>query len=311
VIRSKILIVTIALTAAAACLLLAQNPPGQKPQDDFVFTSDANYVVFYVSVVDRSGKLVTDIPQSAFKISEDGTPQTIKTFRREDVPVSMGLVIDNSGSMHDKKAKVAAAALAMVKASNPQDEEFIVNFNDEPFLDQPMTSDIGKLERALAQLDTRGETAMRDAISLSIDELKKHGKHEKKVLVVITDGNDNASSMLMEPLAKKAQQSGVLIYAIGLLSEEDSHDAREAKHALNLLTENSGGVAYYPRDAAEVDKITPVIAHELRNQYVLAYVSTNEALDGTFRKVKITVNAKGSPVVRTRPGYYAGSKARK
>jgi Ca-activated chloride channel family protein len=308
--RSKFL--TVALIAAVACALLAQqSPPSPKPQDDVIFTSDANYVVFYVSVVDRSGKLVTDIPQSAFKILEDGVPQTIKTYRREDVPVSMGLVIDNSGSMRDKKTRVGTASLAMVKASNPQDEEFIVNFNDEPFLDQPMTSDIGKLEHALARLDSRGETAMRDAINLSIDELKKHGKHEKKVLVVITDGNDNASTMQMEPLAKKAQQSGVLIYAIGLLSEEEPRDAREAKHALNLLTENSGGMAYYPRDAAEVEKITPVIAHELRNQYVLAYVSTNSAIDGTFRKVKITVSAKGSPVVRTRPGYYAGSKAGK
>jgi Ca-activated chloride channel family protein len=303
--RSKIL----TLLITAACVLQAQQ--GTPKPDDFVFTSDANYVVFYVSVVDKSGKLLTDVPQSAFKIIEDGAPQTIKTFRREDVPVSMGLVIDNSGSMRDKKTRVAAAALAMLKASNPQDEEFIVNFNDEPFLDQPMTSDIGKLEHALARLDSRGETAMRDAINLSIDELKKHGKHEKKVLVVITDGNDNASSILMEPLAKKAQQSGVLIYAIGLLSEEEARDAREAKRALNLLTENSGGVAYYPRDIAEVDKITPVIAHELRNQYVMAYVSTNQALDGTFRKVKISVNAKGSPVVRTRPGYYAGSKAGK
>ncbi len=299
------------MAAAAFALLAQQSPPGQKPPDDVVFTSDANYVVFYVSVVDRSGKLVTDIPQSAFKISEDGVPQTIKTFRREDVPVSMGLVIDNSGSMRDKKNRVAAAALAMVKASNPQDEEFIVNFNDEPFLDQGFTSDPQKLEHALAQLDTRGETAMRDAINLSIDWAKGHGKHEKKVLVVITDGNDNASTILMEPLAKKTQQSGVLIYAIGLLSEEEPRDAREAKRALNQLTENSGGVAYYPKDVAEIDKITPVIAHELRNQYVLAYVSTNSAMDGTFRKVKITVNAKGSPVVRTRPGYYAGSKAGK
>jgi VWFA-related protein len=268
-------------------------------------------VVLHASVLDKSGKLITTVPQTAFHVFENSVEQPIKLFRREDVPVSMGIIIDNSGSMRDKRQKVAAASMAMVKASNPQDEEFIVNFNDEPFLDQPMTSDIGKLEHALARLDSRGETAMRDAINLSIDELKKHGKHEKKVLVVITDGNDNASTMQMEPLAKKAQQSGVLIYAIGLLSEEEPRDAREAKHALNLLTENSGGVAYYPRDAAEVEKITPVIAHELRNQYVLAYVSTNSAIDGTFRKVKITVSAKGSPVVRTRPGYYAGSKAGK
>jgi VWFA-related protein len=222
----------------------------------------------------------------------------------------MGIIIDNSGSMRDKRSRVAAASLAMIKASNPQDEEFIVNFNDEPYLDQPLTSDTKKLEHALDQLDSRGGTAMRDAISLSIDEVKAHGKKEKKVLVVITDGNDNASAITLEQLVRKAQQSEVLIYAIGLLSEEEPRDARAAKKALKLLTENSGGLDYYPKDVAEIDKVTPVIAHELRNQYVLAYSSTNQAMDGTYRKVKITVNSKGSPSVRTRPGYFAGSTAK-
>jgi Ca-activated chloride channel family protein len=308
ILSSKIALLVMALTAAAACVMLAQqSPQGQKPQDDVVFTSDTNLVVFHVSVVDKSGKLVTDIPQSAFKVFEDGTEQQIKMFKREDVPVSMGLIIDNSGSMRDKRPRVAAASLAMIKASNPQDEEFIVNFNDEPYLDQPLTSDTKKLEHALDQLDSRGGTAMRDAISLSIDEVKAHGKREKKVLVVITDGNDNASAITLEQLVRKAQQSEVLIYAIGLLSEEEPRDARAAKKALKLLTENSGGLDYYPKDVAEIDKVTPVIAHELRNQFVLAYSSTNQAMDGTYRKVKITVNAKGTPAVRTRPGYFAGT----
>jgi Ca-activated chloride channel homolog len=286
-----------------ACVL-----PAQEVQEA-VFTSDINLVPMHLSVVDNKGRLVTNLPQTAFKVYEDGVEQAIRIFRREDVPISMGLVIDNSGSMRDKRSSVAAASLALVKASNPQDEVFIVNFNDVAYLDQDFTSDTKKLERALDKLNSRGGTAIFDAISLSIDNLKKKGKQEKKVLVVITDGNDNQSYMKLEQLVNKAQKSEVLIYAIGLLSEEDDHDAHEAKKALKQLTGNSGGLEYFPRDLQEIGKITPQIAQELRSQYVAAYVSTNAALDGSYRKVKVTVSGPGHPTVRTRAGYFAGTPA--
>jgi VWFA-related protein len=292
-------------------VLFAQQPKAATPpQDDEVaiFRSDTTLVNLYASVLDKNGKLLTNLPQSAFKVYENGVEQTIKIFRREDVPVSMGILIDNSGSMRDKRAKVAAASLALVKASNPDDEEFLVNFNDEPYLDQPFTNDIKKLEQALDRLDTRGGTAMRDAISLSIDYAKEHGKRDKKVLVVVTDGNDNTSNITLEQLIRKARQSEVLIYSIGLLSEEEAHDARQAKKALKTLTENSGGVDYYPKDLTEIDKIVPQIAHEIRNQYVLAYLPTNTAMDGSFRKISVVVNGYGHPTVRTRNGYYATDK---
>jgi Ca-activated chloride channel family protein len=310
-----VLISTFAAVVITACVVFAQQPP--KPaaaaaaQDDVIFTSDTNLVPMHVSVLDNKGKLVTNLPQSAFKIYEDGVEQTIKLFRREDVPVSMGLLIDNSGSMRDKRSRVAAASLALVKQSNPQDEVFIVDFNDEAYLDQDFTSDTKKLEQALDKLDSRGGTAMRDAISMSIDHLKEKGKKEKKVLVVVTDGNDNTSNITLEQIVRKAQQSEVLIYAIGLLSEEEPRDARQARKALKLLTDNSGGLEYYPKDVQEIDKITPQIAHELRSQYVLAYVSTNPALDGSFRKVRITVTGPNHPTVRTRQGYFAGTPPKK
>jgi Ca-activated chloride channel homolog len=307
---SFFLMLTVA-ASLAACLLLAQQPkPATPPQEDEVaiFRSDTTLVNLYASVLDKSGKLLTTLPQSAFKVYENGVEQTIKIFRREDVPVSMGILIDNSGSMRDKRAKVAAASLALVKASNPDDEEFLVNFNDEPYLDQPFTNDIKKLEQALDRLDTRGGTAMRDAISLSIDYAKEHGKRDKKVLVVVTDGNDNTSNITLEQLIRKARQSDVLIYSIGLLSEEEAHDARQARKALKTLTENSGGVDYYPKDLTEIDKIVPQIAHEIRNQYVLAYLPTNTAMDGSFRKISVVVNGYGHPTVRTRNGYYASEK---
>jgi Ca-activated chloride channel family protein len=310
----------ISMFAAAASLLWAQHlfaqqavqpsNPTPKPQDEAVFTSDTNLVVLYASVLDKSGKLITNLPQSAFKVYENGVEQPIKIFRREDVPVSMGIIIDNSGSMRDKRAKVAAASLALVKASNPDDEVFIVNFNDEPYLDQPFTNNAKKLEEALDRLDSRGGTAMRDAISLSIDYAKEKAKREKKVLVVVTDGNDNTSVVTLEQLVQKAQRSEVLIYAVGLLSEEEPRDARQAKKALKLLTGNSGGLDYYPKDVAEIDKITPQIAHEIRSQYVLAYLPTNTAMDGTFRKISVVLNGyRGT--VRTRNGYYANAPGSK
>ncbi len=310
---SSFLFILIFLVVAAACFVWAQQvkPPSPAPadQETAIFTADTNLVVLYASVVDKNGKLLTTLPQSAFKVYENNVEQPLKTFRHEDVPVSMGILIDNSGSMRDKKVKVGAAALALVKASNPEDEEFLVNFNDEPYLDQEFTSDIKKLEQALDRLDTRGGTAMRDAISLSIDYAKEHGKRDKKVLVVVTDGNDNTSNITLEQLIRKARQSEVLIYSIGLLSEEEPRDARQAKKALKTLTENSGGVDYYPKDLAEIDKFVPQIARDIRNQYVLAYqMPASSANDDSFRKISVVVAGYGHPTVRTRNGYYASGQ---
>ena len=284
--------------------LAAQTPP--PPQDDVAtFSLDTKLVVLHASVVDKNGKLVTDIPQSAFKVFENNVEQPLKIFNREDVPVSMGIIIDNSGSMRETRPKVAAAALELIKASNPQDEVFIVDFNDVAYLDAPFTNNIKKLEQVLDKIDTRGGTAMRDAISMSLDYAKESGKKTKKVLLVITDGNDNTSNETLEQLVRKARQSEVLIYCIGLLNEEEPREARAAKHALKDLAIASGGLDYYPKTLGEVESITPQIAHEIRNQYILAYTPTNQALDGSFRQIRVTVKWQGNPSVRTRNGYYA------
>jgi VWFA-related protein len=309
-----------AALAIAACLVPGltawQNaapppPPAPAAQDEIPnFTADSRLVVVHSSVLDRNNKLVTNLPQSAFKVLENGVEQPLKLFRSEDVPVSLGIVIDNSGSMAPKKTRVAAAALNMVRASNPQDEVFIVNFNDDAYLDQSFTNDIKKLEEALDQLQTKGGTAMRDAVSMSIDYVKDKAKKDKKVLVIITDGNDNTSNINLEELVRKAQQSDVLIYSIGILGEETPGDVRKAKRALRDLANASGGMDYYPKDLEEVDKYTPEIAHEIRNQYTLAYSPTNPTLDGTFRKITVTVNAPGHPTVRSRNGYYANNSGK-
>src|ERR1019366_6001232 len=202
----------------------AQNAAA--PMDEIpVFTADSRLVVVHASVLDQKGKLVTNLQEPAFKVLENGVEQPIKIFRREDIPVSLGIIIDNSGSMRDKKSRVAAAALNLVRASNPQDEVFIVNFNDDAYLDQPFTSKIKKMEEALDRMETKGVTAMRDAISMSMDYLKEKAKKDKKVLVVVTDGNDNTSNINLEDLMRKAQQSDVLIYSIGILSEEEPRES--------------------------------------------------------------------------------------
>ncbi len=303
--NKQILIPTLcALAVVGVCV-------GDTPDQATVFKSETRLVVLHATVVDKSGHLVTNLPENAFQVYENGVQQHLKLFRREDVPVSMGLIIDNSGSMRDKRAKVEAAALALVKDSNRQDEVFIVNFNDEAFLDKDFTNDIKDLQEGLARIDSRGGTAMRDAIRMSIDHLKEKAKKDKKVLVVVTDGNDNSSLMSLEALVKTAQDSGVLIYTVGLLSEEERREAKRAKRALEALAEATGGEAFFPKELADVDRVAHVVAHDIRNQYTLAYTPTNEALDGSFRQIKVTASAPNRPVVRTRTGYYATADSNK
>jgi len=288
------------VAAMAASLLMAQ-----KADDQAVFRADTRLVVLHATVVDKSGRLVTTLPQNAFQVYENGVQQQVKLFKREDIPVSMGLIIDNSGSIRDKRQKVAAAAVALVKDSNKDDEVFVVNFNDDAYLDCEFTNSIEKMDQALSKIDSRGGTAMRDAIRTSIDHMKEKAKKDKKVLLVVTDGNDNASGTSLENLVKTAQQAEVIIYSIGLLSEEERREAKRAKRALDALTEATGGQAYYPKELADVDRIAHQVAHDIRNQYTLAYTPSNQALDGTFRQIRVVANGPGHPVVRTRTGYYA------
>jgi Ca-activated chloride channel family protein len=217
----------------------------------------------------------------------------------------LGIIIDDSGSMMSKRARVEAAALAMVRESNPQDEVFIVNFNDEAFLDVPFTNDIKKMEQGLARIDSRGGTAMRDAINMSLDYIKKQGKRDKKVVLVITDGNDNASGTSLEKVVARSNQSDVLVYAIGLFTEEEKREASKARRALNELTTATGGLAFYPKEATEVQSLAIEVAHDIRNQYTIAYTPSIQALDGSYRQIRVVVDAPGKPVVRTRTGYYA------
>jgi Ca-activated chloride channel family protein len=286
----------------------AQTPDAKvSAPETFTFRTDTKLVDLHATVVDKEGHLVVSLPQSAFTIYENGAKQGIKMFRREDVPVSLGLVIDNSASMHDKRAKVASAALALVAASNPEDEVFIMNFNEETSLETDYTNNIKTLENALKTINSRGGTAMRDALRMGIEHLKHGGKKEKKILLVVTDGEDNASVETLGHLIQGAQQNGVIIYGIGLLSDNEPRETEHAKRALDALTLATGGQVWYPNDLSEVDGIAREVAHQIRNQYILGYTPSNQALDGTFRRIRVAVSAPGDPIARTRSGYYASA----
>ena len=207
-------------------------------------------MVLHAIVSDRQGKLLSTLDRDAFRIFENGTPQEIKLFRHEDIPVSLGIVIDGSGSMLQKLPRVEAAAVALVHASNPQDEVFVLNFNDQAFLDVPFTNDIQKMEQGLDRIDARGRTAMRDAVKMALDYSKGAAAKEKRVLLVITDGNDNASRTSLDRILRQAQQSEFVIYAIGLFSQEKRADAVQAKHALKQPTSATGGLVFTRRMSA-------------------------------------------------------------
>jgi VWFA-related protein len=271
---------------------------------DATFRTDTRLVVLNVSVFDQNGKSFRDLPQSAFTVYENGEKQTVAVFRQEDVPISLGLTIDNSASMTDKRDRVASAALAMVKASNPRDEVFIIDFNEKAVLAKDFTDNIEDLEKALRNPEASGETAMRDALRLGIEHLRHSAHRDKKVLLVVTDGEDNSSVETQAHLVEAAQQNGAIVYAVGLVGAEEPESAARAKKQLTELTQQTGGHAWFPNDVGDIGRIAPEIAREIRDQYVVAYRPSNLAADGTFRRIRVDVNVPGV-LVRTRAGYYA------
>jgi VWFA-related protein len=289
-----------------ALLYAQQNDTGT------LFHIDTRLVVCHTTVMDRAGHLVDHLAKDAFSVFENNVRQEIKVFKHEDVPVSMGLVIDSSGSMRNsnKRAGVEASAMELIKDSNPDDEVFVIHFNDETYFDNPGGKDFltkpEEMREALGRTEPAGGTAMRDAVQLAIGWLKKAHK-EKKVLVVVTDGMDNASSEVnsLENVVRSARQNEVIIYSVGLLTEEDRKEAASAKHQLNELSEATGGEAFYPKEVSEVEPIAHRVARDLRSQYTIEYTPSNSAMDGTFRKIRVAVKGPGSPTARTRTGYYA------
>jgi Ca-activated chloride channel homolog len=289
-----------AVLALAVCLvgrLAAQQAA--------TFHAETRLVVLHVTVTNGHGELVTDLDRGAFSVYEDGRPQPITIFRRDDVPISLGLIIDNSGSMRSLRASVEAAALAFVRASNPLDEVFVLNFADTPRIDVPFTNDRRVLETGVTRVDSIGGTAMRDAILLAERYLRDHAAHDRRALLIITDGNDNASKASAAQLRRVVEQSRASIFAVGLVHERPSAEARKGDDELEHLTELTGGVMHHAADVSDVNRVVLQIAQQIRNEYTIAYTPKNQALDGSYRAVKVKVRRPGGLTARTRPGYWA------
>jgi len=286
----------------------AQNPDSED-NGTFVFRKQVEEVVLHATVIDNKQHIVADLDKGSFTVFENGHPQVISSFRHEDIPVAMCIVIDNSGSMREKREKVNAAALNLVRSSNPNDEVCVVNFNDEYYLDQDFTSNIKKLKEGLEKIEARGGTALYDAVVASATHLKENAKLEKKVIFVVTDGDDNESSETLEQAVRRLQaENGPTVYAIGLLEGEEH--ARHAKRALQIMCERTGGIAFLPKTLDDVDAISRSVAHDIRTQYTIGYKPTTPKTEGGYREVRVDAKApnRGKLTVRTKSGYYAGSE---
>jgi Ca-activated chloride channel family protein len=280
----------------------------EKQGNGFVLRADVNEVLLPCTVVDDKGHLITDLDKADFQVWEDNVSQTVASFQHRDVPVSLGILVDNSGSMRDKRAAVNDAALHLVKISNPADSAFIVNFSDHAFIDQDFTSNISLLEKGLSHLDSRGETALYDAVVASANEMARHAKQQKQVLLIISDGADNASRLTLEQAIRRVQAlDGPVVYTIGLLYEDlTKEEAARARQDLQSLALETGGVAYFPNSLNDVDEIAAQVARDIRNQYTIGYHSTKAAALGGYRTVRVEAKAPkhGTMTVRTRKGYY-------
>src|ERR1700687_2956360 len=313
----SLLICAAAVLASAAFAQIpvphaAPPPPGQDAnagKQGLSIKVDVNLVVLHTTVIDDRHRFADGLKSESFRVFEDKVEQKLAVFKREDVPVSMGLVIDNSGSMRDKRPRVNEAALTLVQASNPNDEAFVVNFNDDFYLDldKDFTSSIPELKEALERIDSRGSTALYDAIIGSLDHLKKASK-DKNILLVVTDGEDNASRNSLERMIREVQKTDTVIYTIGLLGQENKKEAKRARKALEQISAASGGLAFFPENVDDVHSICEQVAHDIRNQNILAYYPSNTRRDGTYRAIQVDVippRGRGKLIARTRNGYYA------
>ena len=313
--RSTAMKVVLFLTSSVT-LCCAQTPvPNQSSSNDqntpgpsaYVLHENVQEVLLYCTVLDRKGDLVTDLGRSAFKASEDKKPVVVTHFDHKDVPVSLALVLDDSGSMKEKRLAVQAAAVDLIKASNPEDETSITNFADTAYLDQDFTGDLSTLQAALGKSKTvSGGTALFDTVIGAANHLAKDSHHSKQIIVVVTDGRDNASVADLPAAIRRVQTTdGPVIYTIGLLYDVPGPDARRAHHDLQALSDETGGVAFFPASVGEVDRIAAEVARDIRNQYTLGYRPPSNASSEAYRVIAVKASAPGhgNLVVRTRKGY--------
>lgn len=277
--------------------------PRQGSSGAYTLHVDAEEVVLNCTVLDSKGELVNSLAKGNFKVFEDKTLQTVISLQHQDTPVSIGLLVDNSGSMTSKRTAVAAAALDLIKASNPQDETFVINFSDQAYLDQDFTSDLVKLQNGLSHLSQSGGTSLYDTVVTAADKMERSTTRFRKVLIVITDGDDNSSKLVLEDAIHRVQDmQGPIIYSIGLLFGGDK--SRHAKRDLETLSSETGGISFFPATLKDIDSVTAEVARDIRDQYTIAYHSSHTSVEGYHAvKVEAQVRGQGKLTVYTRTGY--------
>ena len=304
--RSFSILLLIVLPCAALTRQNSQAAPSR--QDGFTIRANVDLVVLRATVRDSKGAPVAGLGKEDFQVFEDKVSQKIESFSHEDVPVTVGLVIDNSGSMRSKRADVIDAALAFARSSNPEDQVFVVNFNEHVSMGLPgnveFTGNQEQLAIALSRNKADGMTALYDAVAVALEQLKK-GKWDKKVLIVISDGGDNASKHNLAQLLSMVNQSSAIIYTMGIF---DANDDDRNPRVLKQLSRISGGESFFPEAIEEILPICRQIAHDIRNQYTISYAPVNRKFDGTYHAIEVkarNTSGHGRLRVNTRAGYAA------
>jgi Ca-activated chloride channel homolog len=306
------LLTLISLIVLPGMFPLQESSLSQSPEDTpYTIKVSVEMVALNATVHDGKGNLVSELAKEDFQVYEDGILQQIERFSRQDMPVTVGLVIDNSGTMGPKRPEVITSALVFARSSNSEDQMFVVNFNEKVSFGlpnkMPFTDNIVQLELALSGITADGMTALYDAVAAALDHLKK-GNRDKKVLIVISDGEDNASKNTLNGILTMAGQSDAIIYTIGIY---DENNPDRNLRALKQIAKATGGEEFQPASARDVVHICKRIAYDIRNQYSIAYQPTNKKQDGSFRTIKVTAGAQDGRhlLVRTRAGYYARLKS--
>lgn len=280
--------------------LLAQDPPPQ------VFRAESELVVLHVNVFDERSDAVPELPQTAFRVVEDGRPQHITFFSSEDVPVAAGLILDNSGSMIARHRMVQAGGLAFVTASHPEDELFVLQFNTDAQYGLPpsveFTNSEALLRAALVRHPAGGKTALYDAVIEGLDHLE-HANHQQRVLVVLSDGDDNASRRSENDMYERLRRSDAIVYTVSNADRRVGFSGDTG--VLKKLADLGGGVAYFPKSEDDVIASLREVADNIRRGYSIGYTPA-QTHDGRYRRVQVSVRApgRGKLTVRSRSGYY-------
>lgn len=312
--KTKVGVALVLLTAFTCALSAQKQSSSDRSQFPEVLAHsigvDVDVVLATVTVTDRNGRFVTGLERENFKISEDKVSQDIKYFSSEDIPLSVGIILDVSGSMKDKLKTAVEAAITFMKGGSPDDEYFLVEFADQPTGTADFTNDIAKIQSRFLFSKAKGRTALYDAVYMGLSKLEK-GNNSKRALLLITDGEDNRSRYTFSNVREFVKEKDVQMYAIGITNGWSDSSAEQGRALLRDLAAISGGNSFFPSSITNLENICRTIATELKYQYVIGYQSTNNSKDGEWRKIKVTAEYPNNKLtVRAKAGYYGPTEAK-